>query len=228
MHSGKALLRSAAIAGLVVCVVAGGFMWRARVRRQHDREVVAAFFGAARRGQDSRPCDVAVEQVAQVSQQAKALPAASCSPKPDAAEARRLADRYLNVAKAYDSIAAEVSRFDSSVSFAESKATSPLDEIDDPELKRAVADAQTALAKRDRVAATLLENWRKLSRATSDYAARVEAGLIRGDKAACAGLERGVAAKSPAEILVSCHREFNASRTELDAKLSQLERAAQR
>jgi hypothetical protein len=77
------------------------------------------------------------------------------------------------------------------------------------------------------VTAAVLADWRHLSQATSRYAQRLDAGLLRGDTTACEGLEHGVAAKSAAEIVVGCHKDFDQSRTDLEAKLARLEQMAQ-
>jgi hypothetical protein len=227
MKTERHLGRNIFVAAILVAVAAGlGVAWKVRAERQRDRELVAAFIAAARAGQQAAPCGVAVEAVAQVSQRAKGLRAPACAAEP--ADGKEIIDGYENVAKSYDSIAEAVSRFDVGKNVAASEAVTRVGDISDSELKRGVVEATAALARRERVTAAVLADWRQLSQATSRYAQRLDAGLLRGDKAACEGLEHGVAAKSAAEIVVGCHNDFDKSRTDLDAKLARLEQMAQR
>jgi hypothetical protein len=66
--------------GLVlVAIFSGGALyWLRWVQERRDRESVAAFVAAVRRSQEVRPCAIAIEEVAQVAQQAKALPTPAC------------------------------------------------------------------------------------------------------------------------------------------------------
>jgi hypothetical protein len=84
---------------------------------------------------------------------------------------------------------------------------------------------QAVVLKRDEVTAAYIADWRKLSDATSTYAKRVDATLLQGSKAACEDLRKGVAAKGPAEILVTCHKRFEQARTAVAEKLRDFEQA---
>jgi hypothetical protein len=108
-------------------------------------------------------------------------------------DARGLAQRYEAVAKSYEDIAAQVSQFDVRSNAAVSAATSRVAHIADPDLKRAVAEAQAALEQREAVTAAVVADWRKLGQATSDYSRRGEAAVLKGDKAPCADLGKGIA-----------------------------------
>ena len=144
----------------------------------------------------------------------------------DAPEWQDLVEKYERVAKNYDAIAASVAAFDVRRATAVSSAIAGVSDIIDPELRRNAEEARAALERREQVTASFVADWRTSSRATSSYARRIEAGLLHGDKDACAPLPRGVAAKSPAQIVVSCHKAFEARRAELDERLSILERLA--
>jgi hypothetical protein len=219
------IVRKAAIAVVLgVVLLGGGILWWRHAQKAHDRAVVAAFVSAARQGQEARPCAVAVERVAELSQRTRVAPAPACGAKPDLEQAKRLSDAYGDIAKACDGIVDEVSKFD-----ARSAASAPaLGELNDPELRRAAASTREAVAKREQVTVATLADWRNLSKASNGYAKRLIAGLGQGDKDACAGLERGPAAKSPAEILVSCNNNFDKQRAAVDASLTALERMSQR
>jgi hypothetical protein len=213
---------------VVLAVASGGFVWIRRARQQHDRDVVAAFVATARKGQEAAPCDVAVERVAEASQEANQLRPLACTSPPSDAERQHVVDAYTDLAKRYKSIAEAVARFDFAASNATLDLTAGLGDIYDAELKRSAEDARAALARREHVTATTMADWRNLSQAVNRHAARLDAALVHGDKAACAGLEQGPAAKSPAEILVSCHKNFDQSRGDLAAKLAELEHLTQR
>jgi hypothetical protein len=214
----------AAVAALLVAALLGvGFLWWKHAQREHDRAAVAAFVVAARQGQEARACAVAVEKVAQLSQRTKAAAAPACAARPDPEQAKRLAEDYEEIARSCESIVDEVSKFDVRSAAA---ALAPGD-LNDPDLQRAVTDARGAVAKREQVTTAVLADWRTLSKASNSYAKRLIAGLGQGDKDACGGLERGPAAKSPAEILVSCNKSFDAQRAAVDASLAALEQLAQ-
>jgi hypothetical protein len=216
--------RRSGMAVVLVGLVGGGFLWWKHAQKEHDRAVVAAFVAAARRGQEAKSCAVAVEKVAQLSQRTQAAAPPACAPKPDPEQAKRLSESYEEIARSCDGIVDEVSRFD-----ARSAAAAPsLGDLNDPELRRAAAGAREAVARREQVTTATLADWRNLSKASTSYAKRLTAGLGQGDKDACAGLERGPAAKSPAEILVSCNKRFDAQRAAVDASLTALEQLAQR
>jgi hypothetical protein len=219
--------RTLGLAVVLVGLIGGGFLWWRHAQKDHDRVVVAAFVAAARQGQEATPCAVAVEKVAELSQQTKAAAAPACAAKPDPDQAKRFSEGYDAITKACDGIVDEVSKFDVRNS-AVISAVPNLSDLNDPELKRAAADARAAVAKRDQVTTAFLADWRTLSKASIGYAKRLNAGLGQGDKDACAGLARGPAAKSPAEILVSCTKSFDAQRAAAAASLSALEQLAQR
>jgi hypothetical protein len=52
--------------------------WSRWAQKRCDHEAAIAFVDAARRGQQARPCAIAVEEAAQVGQQAKGLPTPAC------------------------------------------------------------------------------------------------------------------------------------------------------
>jgi hypothetical protein len=218
-----------AVCCVVILSISLGIGWRRQLQLRHDRELVAVFVAAARQGQDLSPCGLEVETVAEVAKQAKVLPVPACV-RPDAtgqeAEWHFLVEQYWRVTKGYDGIADAVARFDVRRASAVSAATAGLSGIVDSELRGKAKEARAALERREQVTSTLLADWRNSSRAMTSYASRIEAGLLHGDKAACEALPQGVAAKSPAEIVVECQMNFDRSRSELDAKLAQLERVA--
>jgi hypothetical protein len=199
-----------------------------RASNRRDREAAMAFIDAVRRGQEARPCAVAVEEVARIAQQAKGLPTPVCSGPADVFEARGIVQRHEAVAKGYEAIAAQVSQFDVRTSAAAGEATSRAAHIDDPALKRGLAEAQAALERREEVTAAVIADWRNLSQAENAYSKRLETALLKADKAACTGLVQGVAAKGPAEILVQCNKDFDQARAGLDEKLVEVERLATR
>jgi hypothetical protein len=209
---------------LVLVLVCLGLLWWKHAQKEHDRAAVAVFVAAARQGQEANPCAVAVEKVAELSQRTRAAAAPTCAAKPDPEQAKRLSEAYGDVAKACDGIVDEVSKFDAR-SAASARA---LGELNDPELRRAAASAREAVARREQVTTATLADWRNLSKASNGYAKRLTAGLGQGDKDACAGLERGPAAKGPAEILVSCNNNFDKQRAAVDASLTALEQMLQR
>jgi hypothetical protein len=219
--------RSTVAALLTAALLGGGFFWWRHAQKGHDRAVVAAFVVAARQGQEAKPCAVAVEKVAELSRRTRDAVAPACVAKADPDQARRFSEVYVEIAKTCDGIAGEVSKFDLRSSTVIAAATN-LRDLNDPDLKRVASDAQAAVAKREQVTTALLADWRTLSKASTGYAKRLTAGLGQGDKDACAGLERGLAAKSPAEILVNCNNSFDAQRAAVDASLTALEQLVQR
>jgi hypothetical protein len=219
--------KSVVAVGLVAVFLSGYFLWWKHARKERDRGIVAAFLAAARQGQEAQPCAVAVERVAEVSQQGKTLTAPTCAARPDPDQAKQLSDGYEAIAKSCEVIVDEVSKFDVRNSAA-ATAVPNLSDLNDPELKRAAADARTAVAKRDQVTTAFLADWRTLSKASTSYAKRLNAGLGQGNKDACEGLARGPAAKSPTEILVSCTKSFDAQRAAVAVSLVGLESLARR
>jgi hypothetical protein len=71
-------------------IVGGGFLWWKHAQKEHDGAAVAA----VRQGQEAKPCAVAVEKVAQLSQRTWAAAALACAAKPDPEQAERLSGSY--------------------------------------------------------------------------------------------------------------------------------------
>jgi hypothetical protein len=118
------------------------------------------------KGSRRSPCAVAVEQVVEASQRGKGLKTPACGAAPDAEQAKELSEGYEAMSRSCDGVADELSRFEVRTAAA-TPAVKGLSDIDDPELKRSLGEAQAAVGKRDQVTSAFLADWRTLSKPRS-------------------------------------------------------------
>jgi hypothetical protein len=220
----------AGIVGLVVLLAVGGIFvgMTLKKRAQHKRDLatLSAFVAAARETQKSKPCAAAVDKVADVAHTLNSLGRPTCSAVPKGDDARRVVAGYRELAKTYDRIAVSISQFAAQSTASAAALTGSAEQIADGELKARVADAQDLVEQRSQVTSTFVSDWRKLSQATNTYANQLDQAFLQGNKGVCADVDKGVAAKSAQEVLVSCNRNFDRARNTLEDKLKEIDEVA--
>ncbi|HTO98751.1 MAG TPA: FHA domain-containing protein [Myxococcales bacterium] len=217
------------IAGVLVLAgagIAGGLYLKKRAQARRDRATLTAFIAAARESQKSKPCAAAVDKVGDVAKTLNTLGRPSCASMPKGDEARRITAGYRELAKTYDRIAVSISQFAAQSTASAAALTGSAEQIADPEMKAAVSEAQDLIEQRTQVTTSFISDWRKLSTATGNYANLLDQAFLQGNKAVCPEVERGVQAKTPAEVLVNCNRNFDRARGAEQDKLKELDELA--
>ncbi len=213
---------AAILAGVVVLVgggVAGGLYLKKRAQARRDRASLAAFVAAAREGQKSKPCAAAVDKVADVARTLNTLGKPGCANAPRGDEARRVVAGHRELARTYDRIAVSMSQFAAQASASNAALTGSAEQISDRDMKAVVAEAQDLVEERAQVTNSFIADWRKLSQATANYANLLDQAFLQGNKAVCADIDRGIQARTAAEVLVACNRNFDRARGNLEDKL---------
>ncbi len=213
---------AAILAGVVVLAgggVAGGLYLKKRAQARRDRASLAAFVAAAREGQKSKPCAAAVDKVADVARTLNTLGKPGCANAPRGDEARRVVAGHRELARTYDRIAVSMSQFAAQASASNAALTGSAEQISDRDMKAVVAEAQDLVEERAQVTNSFIADWRKLSQATANYANLLDQAFLQGNKAVCADIDRGIQARTAAEVLVSCNRNFDRARGNLEDKL---------
>jgi hypothetical protein len=220
----------AAIVGGVVVLAAGGVFGglTLKKRAQHKRDVasIAKFVGAAREGQKSRPCAAGVVVVQDVAKTLNSLPRINPAGPPRGDEARRIVGGYRDLAQKYNTLAIQVAQFASKDAENAQTLAGFAEQIADPDLKAKVGEAQELIDARSQVTSGFISGWKKLSQATGAFAAQADQGLLQGNRALLPQLEKGVAGKTPSEILVGCNRDLGRANAALEDKLKELEDVA--
>jgi hypothetical protein len=205
-------LLAAIIIGVLVLAgggIGGGLWLKKKQQKKRDLATLGAFVAAAREGQKAKPCSAAVDRVADVAKSLQTLGRPTCASAPKGDEARRVVAGYRDLAKTYDRIATSISQFAAQSSASAQALTGSAEQIADPELKNRVAETQDLVEQRSQVTNTFIADWKKLGQATNAYATQLDQVFLQGNKAVCAGIEKGVQAKSAQEVLISCNRSFD-------------------
>jgi hypothetical protein len=206
--------------------IAGGLYLKKRAQARRDRATLAAFVAAARETQKSRPCAAAVDKVADVAKTLNGLGRPACADAPRGDEARRVVAGHRELSRTYDRIAVSISQFAVQSNASAAALTGSAEQIADPDLKALVTEAQDLVDQRAQVTGSFVADWRKLSQAEGNYANVLDQAFLQGNKAACADVERGVQARTPQEVLVSCNRNFDRARGAVEDKLKELDQLA--
>jgi hypothetical protein len=220
----------AAIVGGVLVLAAGGIFagLTLKKRAQHKRDLasIAKFVGAAREGEKSKPCAAGVVVVQDVAKTLNSLGRINPASPPKGDEARRVVGGYRDLAQKYNTLAIQVAQFASKDTENAQTLGGFAEQIADPELKGKVGEAQELIDARSQVTGGFISSWKKLSQATAAYAAQADQALLQGNRAGLAQLDKGVAGKTPGEILVGCNRDLGRANAALEDKLKELEDAA--
>jgi hypothetical protein len=217
------------IAGVLVLAgagIAGGLYLKKRAQARRDRATLAAFIAAARESQKSRPCAAAVDKVGDVAKTLNTLGKQSCTNAPKGDEARRVVAGHRDLARTYDRIAVAISQFAAQSTASAAALTGSAEQIADPDMKAAVSEAQDLIEQRTQVTSSFIADWRKLSQATGNYANVLDQAFLQGNKAVCPDVDRGVQARTPAEVLAACNRNFDRARAAEQDKLKELDELA--
>jgi hypothetical protein len=219
-------LVAAIVAAVLVLSGAGiGLGIFLRNKRQHQRDIasVAAFAAAARQGQRAKPCAAVVDKVQDVAKTLNSLGRVDCARPPKGDDARRFVAAQRELTRTYSNIVTAINQFAAQQSTSAQALTASAEQIVDPDLRAKIAEAQDLIDQRTQVTNVFISDWKKLAQATSAYADAAEQALVHGSRSACAALERGVQAKSPSDVLLSCNRNFDRARAAEDGKLKELE-----
>jgi hypothetical protein len=219
-------LLAAIIIGVLVLAgggIGGGLWLKKKQQKKRDLATLGAFVAAAREGQKAKPCSAAVDRVADVAKSLQTLGRPTCASAPKGDEARRVVAGYRDLAKTYDRIATSISQFAAQSSASAQALTGSAEQIADPELKNRVAETQDLVEQRSQVTNTFIADWKKLGQATNAYATQLDQVFLQGNKAVCAGIEKGVQAKSAQEVLISCNRSFDKAKNAVEEKLKELD-----
>jgi hypothetical protein len=217
------------VAGVLVLSGAGvalGIYLRNKRQHQRDLASVAAFAAAARQGERSKPCAAVVDKVQDVAKTLNSLGKVDCSRPLKGDDARRFVAAQRELSRTYSNIVTAVNQFAGQQSTSSQALTASAEQLVDADLRAKIAEAQDLIDQRTQVTNVFISDWKKLAQATSAYADAAEQALVQGNRSACAALERGVQAKSPSDVLLSCNRNFDKARAAEDEKLKEVEELA--
>src|SRR5205823_6073925 len=82
---------------------------------------------------------------------------------------------------------------------------------------------QDLVEQRTQVGQTFINDWKKLAQATATYANVLDQAFLQGNKGAYAAVDAGVAAKSPADVVVQCSKNFGKTRNAVEDKCKEME-----
>jgi pSer/pThr/pTyr-binding forkhead associated (FHA) protein len=210
-----ALVLAAAAVAIVLVVKKKG-------QRKHDIASAHAFIAAARDGQKSPPCSAAAVEVGSASKLLNTLPKRTCSRLSEASEGQRIANVYKDLEKTYNRMVNQLNAFAATSTQATQSLSSAVEGVVTPEIKAKMVEAQEQVEERGKVTTTFINDWRKLAKDTGEYARNVEAAAA-GNRGLCPVVEKGIVAKSPAEIMVACRKGFDKAKVAVDDKLKELE-----
>src|SRR5207248_5094718 len=125
-----------------------------------------------------------------------------------------------------DRIAVSISQFAAQSTASAAALTGSAEQIADPDMKASVSEAQELIEQRTQVTSSFIADWRKLSQATGNYANVLDQAFLQGNKAVCPEVDRGIQARTPAEVLVACNRNFDRARAAEQDKLKELDELA--
>jgi len=215
-----------AVAGiLVLAALAVGIGIAVRKKQQHRRDLrtVAAFVAAAREGQRAKPCAAIVDKVQDVAKELNALGKLSCAEPLRGDDARRAVAGYRELSRTYQLIATAVGQFAGQQATSTQALTGAAEQLGDLDLKLRVAEAQELIDQRSQVSSAFASDWKKLSSAATAYANDVEQAFVFGNKSSCPAVERGVNARAPSDVLISCNKGFDRARNAVEDSLKELD-----
>jgi hypothetical protein len=215
-----------AVAGILLLAAIGiGVGIAIRKKQQHRRDMgtLAAFVSAAREGQRAKPCAAIVDKVQDVAKELNALGKLSCSEPLRGDDARRTVAGYRELSRTYQLIATAINQFAGQQATSTQALTGAAEQLGDLDLKLRVAEAQELIDQRSQVASAFASDWKKLSGAASAYANEVEQAFVFGNKSSCAAVERGVNARSPSDVLISCNKGFDRAKNAVEDSLKELD-----
>src|SRR5205814_7478779 len=172
---------AAIIAGVLVLAgagISGGLYLKKRAQARRDRASLAAFVGAAREGQKSKPCAAAVDKVGDVARTLNSLGKPSTVNPPKGDDARRVVAGYRELAKTYDRLAVSITQFAAQSTASAQALTGSAEQIADPEIKNKVVEAQDVVDQRVQVTNAFIGDWKKLSQATNAYANQIDQAFL--------------------------------------------------
>src|SRR3954469_7894066 len=215
-----------AIAGILVVAALGlGVGMAVRKKQQHRRDMatLAAFVASAREGQRTKPCAAIVDKVQDVAKEMNALGKLSCSEPLRGDDAKRAVAGYRELSRTYGLIATAVTQLAGQQATATQTLTGAAEQLGDLDLKLRVAEVQELIDQRSQVTSAFASDWKKLSGAASAYANEVEQAFVFGNKSSCPAVERGVSARSPSDVLISCNKGFDRARNTVEDSLKDLD-----
>jgi hypothetical protein len=215
-----------AVAGiLVLAMLAVGIGIAVRKKQQHRRDLrtVAAFVSAARDGQRAKPCAAIVDKVQDVAKELNALGKLSCAEPLRGDDAKRAVAGYRELSRTYQLIATAIGQFAGQQATSAEALTGAAEQLGDLDLKLRVAEAQELIDQRSQVTSAFASDWKKLSTAANAYSNEVEQAFVFGDKSNCPTVERGVNARAPSDVLISCNKGFDRARNAVEDSLKELD-----
>jgi len=215
-----------AVAGILLLAAIGiGVGIAARKKQQHRRDMrtLAAFVSAAREGQRAKPCAAIVDKVQDVAKELNALGKLSCSEPLRGDDAKRAVAGYRELARTYQLIATAINQFAGQQATSNQALTGAAEQLADLDVKLRVAEAQELIDQRSQVTSAFAADWKKLSGAASAYANEVEQAFVFGNKSSCPAVERGVNARSPSDVLISCNKGFDRAKNAVEESLKELD-----
>src|SRR5438067_175163 len=221
-------LRAVALSLATILVIAGiglgvGIAVRKKQQERRDLRTLAAFVSAAREGQHAKPCAAIVDKVQDVAKELNALGKLSCSEPLRGDEAKRAVAGYRELARTYQLIATAINQFAGQQATSTQALTGAAEQLGDVDLKMRLAEAQELIDQRSQVTSAFASDWKKLSGAASTYANEVEQAFVFGNKSSCPGVERGVSARSPSDVLISCNKGFDRAKNAVEDSLKELD-----
>jgi len=221
-------LRTQALAVAAILVLAAigvgvGLAIRKKQQQRRDMRTLAAFVLAAREGQRAKPCAAIVDKVQDVAKELNALGRLSCSEPLRGDDAKRAVAGYRELSRTYQLIATAIAQFAGQQATSTQALAGAAEQLGDVDLKMRLAEAQELIDQRSQVTSAFASDWKKLSGAASAYAIEVEQAFVFGNKSSCAAVERGVNARSPSDVLISCNKGFDRARNAVEDSLKELD-----
>jgi predicted component of type VI protein secretion system len=206
------------VLGAVVTVV-----MKNKAQKRNDITNAQKFVEAVRENQKSKPCIAVVNYIQEVAKQQNAIPKGTCQSPAKGEEAKKMVYGYRELAKTYDRIVLSLNDFANRAQGEATVLSGFSDVVVNKALKDKLDEAKDVVDQRNTVTQTFIGDWKKLSTATTQYAAACEAVFLQGNKAACSAVERGVQGKSAPEIMTGCTKGYDKAKQTVEDKLKEVE-----
>ncbi len=208
---------------LVIAIVAIGVMMSKSKQHKKDLEAVASFVAMARDNQKAKPYASVVDKMGDLAKEANGIPKATCAEPPKGEDAKKVVGGYRELSKTYDRIVTSLNDYSARASAETTGLAGFTDAVADKKIKDKLAEVSEAIEARHQVTTAFIADWKKLSSATMQFAVQADAAFNQGNKGMCASVDKGIQAKSPAEIVSSCKKSFDKSVSTVEEKLKELD-----
>ena len=220
---------AAIIVGVLVLAGAGigGGLWlKKKQQRKRDLKTLSQIVESTRGGQKANPCSSGTMVVQDVAKIINSVGKPSSANPPRGDDARRVVASYRELAKKYELVAASVSQYAAKDTEVSGQLAASFEQIADPDIKSKGAELQDLVEQRTQVGQTFINDWKKLAQATGAYANTLDQAFLQGNRGAYAAVDAGVSAKSPADVVVQCSKNFAKAKNGVEDKCKELDEIA--